>query len=82
MADTVRPGIYRHFKGKMYIVYGVAEDATNPRPGELPDPPKVFYRQDYEPRKLCYRSVRDFLEEVDRPDHGYKGRRFVFIRPL
>lgn len=82
MAETVRPGIYRHFKGKTYVVYGAAEDATNPAPGAPPRPPQVVYRQDYEPYKLCYRSVRDFTEEVDRPEHAYKGPRFLFIRPL
>jgi len=81
MADIL-PGVYRHFKGKSYVVYGVAEDATDPRPGELPDPPKVFYRQDYPPFKLCYRSVRDFTAEVDRPEFAYKGPRFAYVRPL
>jgi len=80
--SEVRPGIYRHFKGKFYTVYGIAEDATNPRPGELPEPPKVFYRQEYGERKICYRSVPDFLGEVDRPEYGHKGPRFIFVRPL
>ncbi|MEK7545503.1 MAG: DUF1653 domain-containing protein [Patescibacteria group bacterium] len=80
MAEQIPSGIYRHFKGKTYAVYGVAEDATNPAEGELPNPPLVVYRQDYEPYKLCYRTVRDFTEVVDRPEHGYKGPRFVYIR--
>ena len=81
-AATVRPGLYRHFKGKFYTVYGIAEDATNPRPGELANPAQVFYRQNYEPYKLCYRTVRDFTETVDRPEHNYKGPRFRFVQPL
>ncbi len=83
MADTaIRPGIYQHFKGKTYTVYGVATDATNPEPGDLPGPPKVVYKQNYEPHRLCYRALGDFTEVVDRPEHAYQGPRFVFIRPL
>ncbi len=82
MAEPIRPGIYRHFKGKHYIIIGVAEDAANPRPGELPGASQVVYRQNYEPYKLCYRSVPDFNAIVDRPEHHYKGPRFVFVQPL
>lgn len=80
--NEILPGIYRHFKGGTYIVYGLAEDATNPPPGAEPRPPQVCYRQDYGERKLLYRSVEDFTEIIDRPDRNYRGPRFVFIRPM
>ncbi len=83
MDDRVRPGIYRHYKeDRLYAVRGIATDATNPQPGELPHPPQVFYQAMYEPFALCFRSIPQFLAEVDDPRCGYKGPRFTFISPL
>ncbi len=80
MDDRVRPGIYRHYKeGELYAVSGIATDATNPEPGDLPHPPQVFYATMGEPPVLSFRSIPQFLEEVDDPEYGYKGPRFTFV---
>lgn len=72
--DSVKPGIYRHFKGNTYIVYGVAE---NTETKEL----TVLYQPQTGPHtgKLSNRPLAMFLEEVDRPELGYRGPRFTFI---
>ncbi len=74
--DTVKPGVYRHFKGNVYHVLGVAE---NTETGEL----TVMYIPQYGPYagKLSNRNLAMFLENVeghkDRPE--YKGPRFELI---
>ena len=80
-ADSVKPGIYRHFKGNIYHVLGVAE---NTETHEL----TVIYIPQEGPHagKLCNRSVAMFLEHVeDHPERpGYRGPRFQLIveKPL
>ena len=51
-------GVYRHFKGGMYIVEGVALDSESE--GEL-----VLYRALYGEKKLWARPLEMFLSEVD-----------------
>ena len=74
-AQSIRPGVYKHFKGDECLVLGVAlhsetqeemviyRHITGERAGELYD---------------WVRPVKMFLENVDKPD--YKGPRFVFLR--
>ena len=72
--NTVKPGVYRHFKGNIYHVLGVAE---NTETGEL----TVVYIPQYGEHKgrLANRDLAMFIEEVDRPEHNYKGPRFQLI---
>ncbi|HYF28994.1 MAG TPA: DUF1653 domain-containing protein [Candidatus Paceibacterota bacterium] len=71
------PGIYYHFKDpdKLYEVIGIA---FNTETGE----DMVVYKPLYEgaPAPLCVRPRSMFIEEVDRPDHNYRGPRFVYVR--
>ena len=63
-------GIYRHFKGKMYIVEDIAFDSETE--GKM-----VVYRALYGERKLWVRPLEMFLSEVDRekyPDAKQKYR--------
>ncbi len=77
MSD-VRPGIYRHFKyGNLYRVIGVVPDAGEPKPGEAPRPPLVFYQALYGAFGYCYRTLEDFTAVVDRPEFNYQGPRFT-----
>ena len=72
--DSIKPGVYRHFKGNLYHVLGVAE---NTETGDL----TVVYIPQYgvHKGKLANRDLAMFLDEVDRPELNYKGPRFALI---
>jgi hypothetical protein len=69
MAD-VRPGRYRHYKGKDYFVVGVARHSETEE--EL-----VVYRQDYGDRGLWVRPAGMFVETVEVD--GERVERFRFV---
>lgn len=73
--NSIKSGVYLHFKGNQYHVLGVAE---NTETGEL----TVVYIPQYGEHKgkLSNRNLEMFLEEVDRPELGYKGPRFELIK--
>lgn len=69
------PGIYHHFKdpSKHYEVLGTAFHTET-------EEDLVLYKPLYETDKEFFvRPVAMFLEEVDKPELGYKGPRFVQI---
>ena len=66
----IRPGRYRHFKGKEYEVVGVALHSETLEP-------MVVYRALYGQGGLWVRSAAMWEERVDR--EGYSGPRFVYI---
>ena len=66
----LKPGRYRHFKGKEYQLLGVA---THSETGE----PMVVYRALYGEGGLWVRPVAMWSETVER--EGYSGPRFVRI---
>ncbi len=68
----IRPGRYRHFKGKEYEVLGVATHSETLEP-------MVVYRALYGEGGLWVRPAAMWEERVDR--EGYSGSRFVFIGP-
>ncbi len=67
---NMKPGRYRHFKGKDYIVLGVARHSETEE--EL-----VVYRQDYGDHGLWVRPKQMFLESVEVD--GLDMPRFEFI---
>ena len=71
----IRKGIYRHYKGKLYDVIGVA------RHSETLEELVVYVALDrtrYEVRSLWVRPRNMFLEEVTVD--GKKVRRFRFVK--
>ena len=54
---TVRPGRYRHYKGKEYTVLGVARHSET-------DEELVVYRQEYGDHGLWVRPLNMFSETV------------------
>jgi len=66
----IKPGKYRHFKGNLYEVIGIAKHTETLE--EV-----VVYRALYGEHGLWVRPVKMWEEEVDRD--GYKGPRFQYI---
>jgi hypothetical protein len=73
-APLVKSGIYRHFKGKMYEVYGVAPVV------DMPDCFYVVYRPLYGDRGIVLRPYSEFVETVNR--NGKLQQRFEFVGPI
>lgn len=67
----LRPGVYRHFKGKEYLLLDVARHSEDLMP-------MVVYRPLYGEGGLWVRPAHMWTEEVERD--GYHGPRFQFIR--
>ena len=68
----IRKGIYQHYKGKQYLVLG---EVTHSETIE----PMVLYIPLYGEFRMFARPKDMFLEEIDKPEHHYKGPRFRFV---
>lgn len=68
---SLRPGIYRHFKGNEYLLIDVAKHSETQEA-------MVVYRPLYGDPALWVRPMSMWTEHVDRDD--YKGPRFKFIK--
>lgn len=66
----IKPGRYRHFKGKDYQVLGTA---THSETGE----PVVVYRALYGAGGLWVRPAAMWTEHVEQ--EGYSGPRFFYL---
>ena len=69
----MQPGRYRHYKGKYYLVLGVARHSET-------DEELVVYRTDYGERSLWVRPKEMFLETV--AVNGKEVPRFEYAGPL
>lgn len=75
MPDTpsdLQPGRYRHYKGRDYLVLGVARHSETE---EL----LVVYRTDYGDRSLWVRPLQMFTEQVTVD--GQSRPRFALVEP-
>jgi len=70
MDEGLKPGRYRHYKGKDYLVLGVARHSETEE--EL-----VVYRTDYGDRGLWVRPKQMFLETVEIDGQVVPRFRFV-----
>lgn len=66
--QSIRPGRYRHFKGREYEVIGIARHSED-------ESPLVVYRKLYDDLSLWVRPVDMWNEEVVRDGRTYT--RFV-----
>ena len=66
----LKPGKYRHFKGKEYLLLGVARHSETLEP-------MVVYKALYGEGGLWVRPAAMWSEEVERD--GYRGPRFQYI---
>lgn len=64
-------GIYRHFKGKCYIVEDTANDSETGRT-------MVVYRHLYGDKTLCVREIGMFLSEVDHEKYPEVTQKYRF----
>lgn len=65
------PGIYRHYKGGLYEVFGVARHSET-------DAPLVMYRALYGEYGLWARPQPMFIEDVEH--EGRRQPRFALVR--
>lgn len=72
MDKTITPGLYRHYKGNEYQVYGVANHSETLEV-------LVLYRALYGPRELWVRPLEMFKESVEV--NGEEIPRFTLIEP-
>jgi len=73
MKEQIKKGIYKHFKGNEYEVIGIGFHSETQE--EF-----VVYKALYGEHKIWLRPVSMFLEEVDKPEIGYRGPRFIYVR--
>ena len=64
-------GIYKHFKGDLYLVEDIAIDSETERP-------MVVYRALYEDNLLYVRDLEMFLSEVDKVKYPKVKQRYRF----
>ena len=69
--ETLRPGIYRHFKGIEYELLTIATHSET-------EEPMVVYRALYGDGGVWVRPLPMWTEHVERD--GYSGPRFAFVR--
>jgi len=69
-SNELKPGVYRHFKGGMYRLIGVANHSETLEP-------MVVYQALYGKCELWVRPANMWLEQVEKD--GYSGPRFTYI---
>ena len=69
--ETLRPGIYRQFKGNEYELLYIATHSET-------EEPMVVYRALYGEGGVWVRPLPMWTEHVERD--GYSGPRFAFVR--
>ena len=67
----VRHGVYRHFKGGLYVLEEIAYDADTQ--GRV-----VLYRALYGEHRLWARSFEDFFAELDRAKYPQAQQKYRF----
>jgi hypothetical protein len=70
--EELKPGRYRHFKGKEYRLLFVARHSET-------EEPMVVYQALYGERGYWVRPAAMWNEDVER--EGYSGKRFTYIGP-
>ena len=70
LMDGLKPGVYRHFKGNLYELVGLATHSETLEP-------MVVYRLLYGGRALWVRPAAMWTERVERD--GYSGPRFAYV---
>ncbi len=72
---ALTPGVYRHYKGVLYNVLGVALDPDADQSFAVYIPQSGDYAG-----KLRSRPLDSFTEQVSIPESSYVGPRFCLVR--
>lgn len=72
MEEVITGGIYRHYRGNLYLVENTVWDTVT---GEE----RVVYRALYGERRLWTQPTTRFLEVMDAPDYNYHGPRMTYV---
>ncbi len=70
--DELKPGLYRHFKGKEYRLLFIARHSET-------EEPMVVYQALYGDQGYWVRPAAMWNEQIERD--GYSGKRFTYIGP-
>ena len=68
MPTTLRKGIYKHYKGKLYEVLGIARHSETLEEFVCY---KVLYQTQFGKNSLWVRPKEMFFEKNHKPFHGY-----------
>lgn len=75
----IEPGVYRHYKGHEYDVYGEAILSGTEDGKQILF---VIYRPRYGERRITCRPKDTFEGEVQSAEYRHNGPRFVFVKEL
>jgi len=72
---NIEPGVYKHFKGRYYLVIGVAQHSETSEN-------VVVYEALYGNYKLYVRPLSMFTEDIEDLSYHYRGPRFYKLEDL
>ena len=75
--STIKKGLYRHFKGKMYEVIGIARHSETVE--EMVIYKALYDSAEFGKNTVWVRPFKMFEEEIER--EGKKIRRFEYLGP-
>ena len=78
MEKEIKKGIYKHFKGMEVEVIGIALHSETEEEMVVYIHPNPVKGQGKD--TMWVRPAKMFFEEVDKPEIGYKGPRFTYVR--
>jgi hypothetical protein len=73
--ELLKPGIYKHFKGKSYEVIALARHSETQE--EMVVYKALYDHEKYGKDSIWVRPLKMFLEHVERD--GYSGPRFSYV---
>ena len=86
MKAKIQTGVYRHYKGHLYFVIGLARHSETEEPFVVYIPlEKRNPKNRLERQRLCIRPFKGpegFMNAVNLPKYKYKGPRFKLVVPV
>jgi len=73
MENEIKPGVWRHYKGKLYRVIGVGKHTET-------DEDMVLYQALYGDNEYWVRPARMWFDAVPDPEDYHRTTRFQWVR--